>query len=224
MSLNLPPPTSNTEHAGGNTRLPDRRPLLYAITGRKTLRGEDLGSFISRAIDAGIDLIQIREKGLPDATLLTAALTASSQAVSTPSHILLNDRFDIALAARAAGVHLPVRGLPLAGVRRQCPGLLIGVSTHNLDELRRGADEGADFAVFGPVFPPLSKSSSATPTGLEGLTDAVRAVNIPVLALGGITLARAPSCLQAGAAGLAGISLFQESKNLGILATQLRSC
>lgn len=201
----------------------ERRPLLYYITDRKGLPGEDPLPIIEQAVAAGIDLIQIRERGLPVRRLLALVEEAVKRAGAGTTRVLVNDRLDVAVATGAAGVHLPARGFPVDEVRRSYPELLIGASTHNLDELRRAADGGADFAVFGPVFETPSKKAYGSPLGLEKLAEAARAVNIPVLALGGITLENAADCLRAGAAGLAAISLFQNSADLRETIQRLRA-
>jgi len=174
------------------------------ITDRRTLpAGQTLDDAIRRNVSAGVDWIQIREKDLP-ARELFALLQG------LPGKIIVNSRVDVALAAGAAGAHLPSHS-PAPRLWRTItpPGFLLGVSCHSAKELRTAEDEGADYAVFGPVFPPLSKPPERPAVGLEGLALAVAGVKIPVLALGGITRENAASCVEAGAAGIAGISIFQ---------------
>ncbi len=211
------------EHRRSTRGALERRPLLCYITDRKALPGEDPLPIIKQAVAAGIDLIQIRERDLPVRSLLALVEEAVKAASAGATRVLVNDRLDVAVAAGAAGVHLPARGFPVDEVRRNYPELLIGASTHNLEELRRAADGGADFAVFGPVFETPSKKAYGPPGGLEKLAEAARAVNIPVLALGGITLENAADCLRAGAAGLAAISLFQNSADLRETIQRLRA-
>lgn len=180
------------------------------ITDRHRLGAETLLKAIARNLRAGPDWIQIREKDLSARELFS--LVEAVVALPNPRgvKILVNTRADVALAAGAQGLHLPA-GSPAPRSFRALapPGFLIGVSCHTLGELRAAESGGADYALFGPVFAPLSKPSSLAPRGLQGLRLAVAAVRIPVLALGGITEANSESCIRTGAAGVAAISLFQ---------------
>ena len=172
--------------------------------------GATLIDNIAGTLNAGIEWIQIREKDLSARDLFDLTRQALSLPNPHRSKILVNTRIDVALAAGAAGAHLPA-GSPAPRVWRAIapPKFLVGVSCHTLAEVRAAEDQGADYAVFGPVFAPRSKATSLEPRGIEGFAQAVRAVKIPVLALGGITAANAEDCVQAGAAGIAAISLYQ---------------
>jgi thiamine-phosphate pyrophosphorylase len=158
------------------------------------------------ALRADADWIQIRAKNLSARDLLALVRIV----LPRPVKVIVNTRMDVALAAGAAGLHLPAGSIAPRRYRAIVPeNFLIGVSCHIVDEVRRAADEGADYVVYGPIFAPLSKPSDLPPRGLDGLSEAARAASIPVLALGGITRENAPSCIAAGASGIAGISFFE---------------
>jgi thiamine-phosphate pyrophosphorylase len=188
--------------------------IQCAITDRRTLPdGVPFLSAISRNLAAGVDWIQIREKDLSARDLLDLVRSVLAQSNPRGVKILVNTRIDVALAAGASGAHLP-SGSPAARAWRAMtpPGFLLGVSCHSPEEVRAAAGEGADYVFFGPVFSPLSKPAQSPPVGLGGLARAVAAAaKIPVLALGGITRANAAACIEAGAAGVAGISLYRMS-------------
>ena len=186
-------------------------PTTLAISNRSTLHGEGTRGWARRLATAGVDALQLREKDLPDLDVYRLAGRMVKESGAT--RVLINGRFDLAIAAGAAGVHLRSDSLPLRWVRQRCPNLLIGKSVHSLAEVRTARDDGADYVTLSPIFAPLSKKSTSTPIGLTGLESAV-GLGLPILALGGITRKELPSLASAGAAGFAGITIFQRPRDL----------
>jgi len=211
-------------------QLQDRsKPLVYLITDRRQLRvpatSPDptcLIEFAKRASIAGVDLIQIRERDLHAGLVLqiTDEITKSVQPRGT--RVLVNDRADIAASA-GCGVHLTTLSLD-AGVVRAAFGsqILVGVSTHSLEEAQKAEQQNADLIVFGPVFDTESKRQFGPPVGIESLRTVASSVAIPVLALGGINLTNMRATLDAGAAGVAGISMFARAEDLGELVAAIK--
>jgi len=196
--------------------------LLYYITDRRGFGGNEseqriaLLGCMAAAARAGVDSIQLREKDLSavDLELLAREALHLVRENSANTRLLINTRIDIALAIGADGVHLPAGSTPAVSVRaawldhsRSAP--IIGVSTHSVADVRLAETDGADFAVLAPIFD--KAGTSAKGIGLDILRTACTESRLPVLALGGVNLTNARSCLDAGAAGIAGIRLFQQS-------------
>ena len=222
------------------------RCLLYYITDRTAFPGDEparrhhLLEKIAEAVRAGVDYVQLREKDLPtrdleslagEAVRIIARLRTENRELRTA--LLINSRTDIALAIGADGVHLRAEDISPRDIRevwQHCDACgadalaranssrdpLIAVSCHSPAEVTRAAAHNATFAVFAPVF----EKKDARPAGLNLLLEACEA-HIPVVALGGITLENAKSCLEAGAAGIAAIRLFQEN-NVAEVIQRLR--
>ena len=206
------------------------RPILYLITRGATTEASTANDpeftqildQIAKAAAARIDLIQIREKRATTCLLFDLVLEATRLTRGSNTRLLVNDRADVAAGAGAEGVHLTTRSLDAGTIRRTFgAALLIGVSTHSVHEARTARHQGADFAVFGPVFETESKRAFGPAKGTRELSDVVRELqDYPVLALGGITLANADDCLAAGAAGIAGISLFDKPDSFDKLSAR----
>ena len=160
---------------------------------------------------AGVDLIQVREPDLPDRVLLDVVTRCVDLADGSQTVILVNDRLDIALAANAGGVHLRARSVPAPVARRHVPaGFLLGRSVHGVAEAARVVEGGGlDYLVLGTVFSSPSKPG-VSECGVGVLGAVARTVDLPVLAIGGVTVDRTVEVFRAGAAGVAAIGLFAE--------------
>ncbi len=215
--------------------------LLYYITDRKQFPGPEprrrelLLAKISEAARAGVDYIQLREKDLPARELQALAQQAvricrETRNQKRETRLLINSRSDVALATGADGVHLPSGDISASDAQAisssartrnsklETRNFVVAVSCHTAEEVRLAETQGADFAVFGPVFEKVGTSLSV---GLDALRAACHLGHMPVLAIGGITLENAGACLQAGAAGIAAIRLFQENA-VGEIVAKLR--
>jgi thiamine-phosphate pyrophosphorylase len=200
--------------------------LLCYITGRSQFSGNEsarrrrLLEKIAEAARYGVDFIQLREKDLTTRELELFApefIRAVRENSSSTTQLLINSRVDVALAVGADGVHLRSDDIFPADVRKILnhhgrgtrARFTIGVSCHSIHEVAQAVDH-ADFVVYGPIFQKKTVSGGSA-AGLQGLHQACQE-KIPVLALGGITIENARDCLRAGAAGIAGIRLFQENE------------
>jgi thiamine-phosphate pyrophosphorylase len=223
--------------------------LTYYITDRMQLAQDEaerrslLLRKIGEATAAGVDFIQLREKDLCMRELESLAREALKIIhAEGPTRLLINHRTDVALAVGADGVHLTGSDISASDARALAAGqqfqsrrFLVAASCHSAEEVRLAESHGADFVVLAPIFEKANSAKNAI--GLEELRHAAkkdqtpdqrveagdRGGNLPVFALGGVNLERAPLCAAAGATGIAGIRLFQDSRDLAGLVRALRA-
>jgi thiamine-phosphate pyrophosphorylase len=179
--------------------------VLYLITDRTAVRSGDIVSVCEAALAAareaappGAVALQLREKDLAGRELYELAMRLRDICRRSGAPMIVNERVDVAIAADADGVHLPFDSIGVGAARKLLgPDKLVGFSAHSLPDVVMAEREGADFAVFGPVYPPISKSAYGPATGEHRLGEVCRAARIPVYALGGITPERAKSLMTA---------------------------
>ena len=178
---------------------------LYLITDRKLVtRHASLVTVVKKALKGGIKAIQLREKDLDTGPLLKLAYKMRNLTEEHKAKLFINDRFDIALAAGADGVHLTQSSIPVSKVREAVQKkLFIGVSTHSLKEAKEAEKGGADFITFGPVYRTPSKLKYGKPVGIDALKQVIKKINIPVFAIGGINSNRIKDIRESGAHGAA---------------------
>jgi thiamine-phosphate pyrophosphorylase len=157
------------------------------------------------AIKKGATMVQLRSPHLT-ARELEREANALVPKASVP--VVVSSRCDVALAAGAAGVNLPERDISVAEARTLMGQRLVGRSVHSIESAVAAERQGADFVIFGPVWPSPSHPEDES-QGIRALAEVARAVRVPVLAIGGITTERAEECAKAGAAGYAAITLFR---------------
>ena len=183
---------------------------------------EALKQKVRAAFSARVDYVQVREKDLPARRLALLVEELAASAEKQNSRLLVNERWDVAACCGADGIHLPADFVPPSLLRSLAgKAMILGVSCHWEQEVAQAVRDGASYILLGPIFETPSKPG-ARPLGLEALQEVCRRFPVPIYALGGVTAGNAAECIQAGAAGVAGIRLFQQAPDLNELCRYLR--
>ncbi|MBF0338222.1 MAG: thiamine phosphate synthase [Nitrospirae bacterium] len=179
---------------------------LYLITDRKTAK-VPLEEAVEEAFRAGLKAVQLREKDMTGREVLALATKLRELSARYGAKLFINDRVDVALLVGADGVHLGQSSMPIPVVRGLVgENVLIGQSTHSLDEATEAARKGADFITLGPVYETPSKLMYGAPVGIETLQKVRKKVKVPVFAIGGIKVDNVGDVMGSGADGIAVIS------------------
>jgi thiamine-phosphate pyrophosphorylase len=182
-------------------------PTLYAILDAIPAQSiESLLSLAKKLAAANVQLIQLRAKHIPPRQFQEIAI-ALIDAVPSNVKIMINDRPDIASITKSAGVHVGQEDLPVQAARKLCPTpQWVGVSTHNLEQLRAANETSADYIAVGPIYPTTTKQNPDPVVGLDLIRAAKKLTRKPLVAIGGITIKSANEVFQAGADSVAIIS------------------
>jgi thiamine-phosphate pyrophosphorylase len=188
---------------------------LYIILDPSACPARPLAEVLTEAAEAGAPLFQYRNKTASMKEAYGEALALRQAAAKAGVLFIVNDRCDLALAVDADGVHLGQTDLPLDLARRVMgPDKLIGISTHNLDQVRDASAGKPDYLGFGPIFTPGSKQDHDPVVGLEGLRAMRRLTSLPVFAIGGIQIDQAGEVMRAGANGVAVVSAILKAPDI----------
>lgn len=181
-------------------------PTLYLVTDRRFLRHLSLAELVARAVAAGVTMVQLREKECPAREFYELALLLK-QILPAGIALMINDRLDIALAAKADGVHLGQEDLPVEKARALIgPEAIIGLTINNLEQLKEAEKLPVDYLAISPIFPTPTKTDTGPPWGPQGLARARKLAEKPLVAIGGLNEANVSQVIKAGADGIAVVS------------------
>ena len=196
---------------------------LYLVTSRSMSRGRSTTDVVGQSLEAGVRLVQLREKDLPARELLALAMELRAMTAEAGALLIINDRLDVALAADADGVHLGQDDLPIEDARRLAPDLILGASSHNVGEARAAQAAGASYVNIGPLFPTQTKSWQGDYLGLDGLREISRVLTVPFTVMGGIKRGHIPELLAEGAHTIALVTAITAADDPGAATRALLS-
>ena len=195
--------------------------LVYAVTDRAWLKGESLKDQVEKALKGGVTFVQLREKNLDRRLFLEEAATIKELCDSFHVPFVINDDVEIALASGADGVHVGQKDMDVKEARRRLgPGKIIGVSCKTVEQAKRAEADGADYLGSGAVFGSTTKLN-AKPMTKELLREITAAVDIPVVAIGGINADNAVTLKGTGIAGIAVVGAIFASADIKAAAKEL---
>lgn len=195
---------------------------IYPVTGQEHSRGRSSLQVLDAIIAGGARIVQLREKGLNRRELFQLAQAFRQKTSQAGVLLIVNDHLDIALAVEADGVHLGQQDFPIAEARKLAPNLLIGASTHNVEELQQAQRDGASTVNIGPIYATQTKQGVPQFLGLQGLRQMSRLAEVPFTVMGGIKAEHIPELAAAGARHIAVVTAITAAENPATATRQLR--
>ena len=196
---------------------------VYPVVTSEFCLGRSPVAVAESLLKGGVRLLQIREKTMPDRPFLDLLQLVHELTWECGALLIVDDRVDAALIAQADGVHLGQEDIPLPDARRIAPDLLIGVSTHNADEIRQAQDEGCSYLNIGPIYPTQTKQLACTFLGLDMLKSLIPLVRVPFSVMGGIKYSHLAELKAAGAGRIAAVTAFTQAPDPGTEAAKWRA-
>jgi thiamine-phosphate pyrophosphorylase len=196
---------------------------LYLVTDRELARGRSTLEIVKAAVQGGVTCVQLREKECSTLDFIEQARTIKDFLKAQGVPLVINDRVDVALAVEADGVHLGQTDMPLEIAKKILGGsMFIGISAESLEDALEAQKGGADYLGVSPIYATPTKTDTAPALGLEGLRDIRKAVNIPLVGIGGLNLNNAPEVIRNGADGVAVVSAIVAAADPGQAAAELK--
>jgi thiamine-phosphate pyrophosphorylase len=196
---------------------------IYLVTSASLSAGRSTMSVLDAALRAGIRLVQLREKDATAGAFVELARRAREATESCGAVLIINDRLDVAMACRADGVHLGQDDFPVAAARRLAPEMIIGASSHNVNEAVAAQRAGASYVNIGPIFPTTTKQWQSEFLGVGGIDAIAPHLSIPFTVMGGIKLQHIPELVRHGARTIAVVTAITAAPDPGAAASSLLS-
>ena len=210
------------------SRIRQKRKLLfqtvdvYPVTCERLSNGRSDLEVLGSLIEGGARIVQLREKDLSERDFFRLAERFRERTAKAGMLLVINDRVDVAIAVEADGVHLGREDLPLAKARKIAPNLLIGASSHNLEEALQAQDEGADYVNIGPIFPTQTKAGVQRFLGPQAIAEIAPRLSIPFTVMGGIKEANIEQVLRMGARKVAVVTAITQAPDIAQAVRSLR--
>ena len=195
---------------------------LYPVTCQELSEGRSNLEVLDAVLAGGSRIIQLREKHWDKRDIYELALEFRKRTLKANALLIINDHVDVALGTEADGVHLGQEDLPIPAARRIAPGLILGASTHNLEQALRAEGEGADYVNIGPIFPTKTKDNVMRTLGPDGIREISPHLKVPFTTMGGINMENIAQVLEAGARRVALVTGITRAKDITERVGELR--